>query len=176
MRNPDFPPSAPRLVVTGDNAAGQGGIVSDSAIAGLVDTPLFSSVEIWQTDSVPAKTTADSTLGAMSLEPPVGGVVVRMVTIPPDVDAATSGMTTGDALAEIGGSDAAPDDGALGVHTTETIDVITVISGELYAVLDTGETLLRPGDSLIQRGTAHAWSNRTAEPATFMATMYSAER
>ena len=36
-----------------------------------------------------------------------------------------------------------------------------MIAGEIHAVMDTGETLLKAGDVLIQRGTNHAWSNRS---------------
>ena len=39
-----------------------------------------------------------------------------------------------------------------------------MLAGEIYAVMDEGEVLLRAGDCLIQRGTSHAWSNRTEEP------------
>jgi len=40
-----------------------------------------------------------------------------------------------------------------------------VIEGEIVLVLDTQETVLRPGDVVIQRGTNHAWSNRSGKPA-----------
>ena len=40
-----------------------------------------------------------------------------------------------------------------------------MLSGEIYAMMDEGEVLLKTGDVLIQRGTNHAWSNRTKEPA-----------
>jgi uncharacterized cupin superfamily protein len=40
-----------------------------------------------------------------------------------------------------------------------------VLSGEIYALMDEGEVLLRAGDVLVQRGTNHAWSNRTDAPA-----------
>ncbi|MGB6506457.1 MAG: hypothetical protein WBE99_23795 [Xanthobacteraceae bacterium] len=39
------------------------------------------------------------------------------------------------------------------------------MSGEIYAMMDEGEVLLKAGDVLVQRGTNHAWSNRTAAPA-----------
>jgi len=39
-----------------------------------------------------------------------------------------------------------------------------VLSGEIWAVLDEGEVLLRAGDCLVQRGTNHAWSNRSDTP------------
>ena len=37
-------------------------------------------------------------------------------------------------------------------------------SGEIWAVLDTGEVKMSAGDVLIQRGTGHAWSNRSDAP------------
>jgi uncharacterized cupin superfamily protein len=50
------------------------------------------------------------------------------------------------------------------MHKTDTIDNCVVLSGEIWAVLDEGEVLLRAGDCLVQRGTNHAWSNRSEEP------------
>ena len=47
------------------------------------------------------------------------------------------------------------------MHTTETVDYAICLAGEIYAVMEIGETLMRAGDVLIQRGTAHAWSNRS---------------
>ena len=38
-----------------------------------------------------------------------------------------------------------------------------VLDGEIYALMDEGERLLRAGDVLVQRGTNHSWSNRTTE-------------
>ena len=51
-----------------------------------------------------------------------------------------------------------------GMHRTRTLDYAIVLSGEIYAVLDEGEVLLKAGDVLVQRGTNHAWSNRSARP------------
>ena len=53
-----------------------------------------------------------------------------------------------------------------GFHKTATIDYAIVLSGEIYALMDEGELLLKTGDVLIQRGTNHAWSNRTNEPCS----------
>ena len=50
------------------------------------------------------------------------------------------------------------------MHRTPTVDFAIVLSGECYLVLDTGETLLHAGDSVIQRGVNHAWSNRSPAP------------
>ena len=51
------------------------------------------------------------------------------------------------------------------MHRTNSIDYAIVLSGEIWAVMDVGETKMRAGDVLIQRGTNHAWANRSNRPA-----------
>ena len=53
------------------------------------------------------------------------------------------------------------------VHTTDTIDYITMIRGEVVLVLDTGEVTLRAGDVLVDRGVSHQWRNDSAEPCAY---------
>ena len=56
--------------------------------------------------------------------------------------------------------------GVLGMHATKTVDLITVLEGEVTLVLDSGTaTVLRAHDVLLQRGVVHAWENRGAVPA-----------
>ena len=43
------------------------------------------------------------------------------------------------------------------MHRTELVDYGIVISGEMTLILGKGETLLREGDVVIQRGMNHAW-------------------
>ncbi|KAK3695732.1 hypothetical protein B0T22DRAFT_372052, partial [Podospora appendiculata] len=51
----------------------------------------------------------------------------------------------------------------LAFHRTETIDLGVVTHGTMELTLDSGETrLLRIGDTLVQRGTLHAWRNPSA--------------
>jgi len=38
-----------------------------------------------------------------------------------------------------------------------------VLEGEIFAMLDQGESLMKAGDVLIQRATNHSWSNRSGE-------------
>ena len=52
------------------------------------------------------------------------------------------------------------------MHKTSTVDYIIVLKGEIYAVMETGEKLLRAGDILVQRGTNHSWSVRGPSPAS----------
>ena len=50
-----------------------------------------------------------------------------------------------------------------GFHKTRTVDLAIVLEGEIYAMMDVGETKMEAGDILIQRGTNHAWSNRSGK-------------
>jgi uncharacterized cupin superfamily protein len=51
------------------------------------------------------------------------------------------------------------------MHRTSTVDYALMLQGELVAIMDKDETVLRAGDVLIQRGTNHAWANRSGKPA-----------
>jgi uncharacterized cupin superfamily protein len=62
-----------------------------------------------------------------------------------------------------------------GFHKTDTIDYAIVLSGEIYALMDDGEVLLKAGDVLIQRGTNHAWSNRSDQPCRIAISSHDAE-
>jgi quercetin dioxygenase-like cupin family protein len=47
------------------------------------------------------------------------------------------------------------------MHRTRSVDYGIVLEGEIFMVLDEQEVLLHAGDVVIQRGTDHAWENRT---------------
>ena len=47
------------------------------------------------------------------------------------------------------------------MHRTQTLDYGIVTEGEVWLVLDEEEVHLKRGDVVVQRGTNHAWSNRT---------------
>jgi quercetin dioxygenase-like cupin family protein len=132
---------------------------------------------MWRLKGLPALMSDDDGLGVGVVTlPSAGGLVYRIVTVPPDSDwdktvgyQDSSGTTAGLVPIEESG-------GIPGLHVTDTLDIVTVISGELHAVLETGDTLLTPGDTLVQRGTKHAWSNRSDKPATIVALMVDAQR
>jgi mannose-6-phosphate isomerase-like protein (cupin superfamily) len=66
---------------------------------------------------------------------------------------------------------------AFGMHTTETVDYVCVLSGEVTLVLDNGaEVPLRPGDCLVQNGTRHGWRNTGTEPARLLVALVGARR
>ena len=62
-----------------------------------------------------------------------------------------------------------------GFHQTDTLDYAICLEGEVWAVLDEGETLMKAGDVLIQRGTYHAWSNRGDKPCRMAFVLIDAE-
>jgi len=51
------------------------------------------------------------------------------------------------------------------MHRTKTLDYVVVIEGEAVLVLDDTEVVLNKGDVLVQRGTDHAWENRSDKVA-----------
>jgi quercetin dioxygenase-like cupin family protein len=52
-----------------------------------------------------------------------------------------------------------------GLHRTDTVDYVICISGEIDMFLDDSQFVtLRAGDVVIQRGTDHAWVNRSDKP------------
>ena len=50
------------------------------------------------------------------------------------------------------------------MHRTETIDYIVMLSGEIDMDMDDSTVKLRAGDIMVQRGTNHAWVNRSDRP------------
>jgi len=54
------------------------------------------------------------------------------------------------------------------MHRTESIDYAVVLEGEITMLLDDSEVHLKTGDVVIQRGTNHAWSNRSGKPVKML--------
>jgi Cupin domain len=98
------------------------------------------------------------------IEPDPGGTVFRVIDYPPDSER----LKRIDPEAHFAsmGAEAAPREKRRhpGMHRTRTLDYAIVLAGEIYAVLDEGEVRLEAGDVLVQRGTNHAWSNRSDRP------------
>jgi hypothetical protein len=166
-------PRVPRRVVTGHNAEGKSIFIADAATPHLYQRSPGSAVvmELWETSATPADNRGndDAIARGFRLPPPKNGSVFRIIEYPPDSAR----------LKALAAERAGPDDGSgwlqaadkggarhLGFHKTSSVDYAIVLSGEIVALMDEGEVLLKAGDVLIQRGTNHAWSNRTEEPCT----------
>ncbi len=153
-----------RRIVTGVNASGRSCIVSDTLLPTAEVAP-GSPVRagLWTTDSAPASNTgaADPVPNGIILRTPPahrGGSVIRVTDIVPDKLRAyePEELRRRGCKTTPGRSARHP-----GFHATDTVDYAICLEGEVWAVLDEDETLMRPGDVLIQRGTYHAWSNRS---------------
>jgi mannose-6-phosphate isomerase-like protein (cupin superfamily) len=159
-----------RRVVTANGADGRARIVEDAAatsIRTVAERPGYRAVNVWRTEETPASIPApDTTAGHRGVLPPKNGTVLRIIDFPPEPKDAKE--LERQVHATFGGiySDAHHDKQTgrhPGMHTTETVDYAIVLEGEIWAVMDEGETLLRAGDVLIQRGTNHAWANRSSK-------------
>lgn len=98
---------------------------------------------------------------------PASGSVFRVVQFPPDKDWAANAEAMGGSVAIDETAKAAHPGGPVRhphMHRTRSLDYAVVLSGEIWAIMDVGETRLLAGDVLVQRGTNHAWANRSDAP------------
>ena len=161
-------------VVTGHDDEGKAVVSSNGPLPTVVELAAIPGTvfhEVWATEATPAPVGQgpDPTLGPLRLPPPAHGTRIRFVDIPPD----TAELLTGgaakmhDAFAQIGDSAASTVTAGSPhplMHRTESVDYGIVIEGELTLVLDDSEVLLRPGSVVVQRGSNHAWANRSGRP------------
>jgi mannose-6-phosphate isomerase-like protein (cupin superfamily) len=164
--------AARRIVVVDENE--RSNVISDGPSPDVRTDPArpgFSSSRIWVTDRTPArlKNVRESLHLPHRLEPPPGGSVCRVVTFPPDASfRGRVGAREVQAWFAAMGSPTASTYSAKAPHPymqkTRTLDFCLVLEGEITLVLDTEEVALRAGDTVVQRGTNHAWSNRTDRP------------
>jgi mannose-6-phosphate isomerase-like protein (cupin superfamily) len=159
-------------VVTGYDEAGNPAIIRQGAPPTVIHAGRYVTTELWVTDRTPpAATTSDTSTRPWALEPPRGGTCFRMVEIAPD-DASEGGEGAGGAD---GGRLDAEQEGFQDAHATDTLDYVTVLSGQVTLVVGGSEVTLGPGDSVIQQpGVPHDWQNRSAERAVLVGILLSA--
>jgi mannose-6-phosphate isomerase-like protein (cupin superfamily) len=165
-----------RRIVTGHDAQGRAVILEDAPPPRVVRIggnhgPWF--FEVWNTRETPARIDAASgepKEDGIQLAPPKNGTRIRVLEVPPE-DASIAQLTPEQArahFAEVGAAEAASHTGSDSkhafMHRTETIDYGIVLEGEITLILDEGETVVRAGDIVIQRGTNHGWANRGSVP------------
>jgi quercetin dioxygenase-like cupin family protein len=151
-----------RRVVTGVDGAGRAVIRSDGPPPVLVEAPTGPAVgELLWLDGAPAGVDdgRDRTEGGFPLEPPPGGLSVRLIRLPPS----PPGTAAADQWVRI------PDDdpGRPGVHATDTLDFMVVLDGEIVLGLDDGEHRLGQGEVVVQRGNRHRWRVAGERPCTY---------
>ena len=144
-----------RRVVTGVNPSGESTILSDGQVNDVACSSMpgqASGCGMWMENAVPVNLLDQSDpmdSDVLSPLPPPGGVLVGAVTYEPGF--------------------------SYPMHQTETLDFLFVISGQLELILEDGSTVLSSGDTLVQRGTNHAWRVVGDEPCTFISVLLSAD-
>jgi hypothetical protein len=159
-----------RRIVTADDAQGRSRIAEDApaqAVRTVAERPGYRAVNVWRTSQTPPPVgEMDTVEKHEGILPPKGGSILRIIDFPPEpADPAERDRRI---RATFGGiyRDATHDGRKHpGMHRTDTVDYAIVLEGEIWSVMDEGETLMRAGDVLIQRGTNHAWANRSQKTA-----------
>jgi hypothetical protein len=167
-----------RRVVTGFDETGKSVVAQDGVCDFILDkSPAWIVTDLWQTtDNPDADALMEETCtNDISLMPPSGGSVFRVVQFAPDKDYmgkwdadaafASVGHNTNDGGNRVSDEAAGKTGRPKGMHQTDTVDYAIVMSGEIWLVMDEGEILLKSGDILVQRATNHGWSNRGDSPA-----------
>jgi len=140
----------PRRVVTGHDASGKSVVLSDGTPpqhhpmrGAAVGADFF---EMWNTPRpVPELTSVEGREPSereFTIMPPTGHLFRIIDIYPPQAGGKRTVM-----------------------HRTQTLDYVVVIEGEVVLVLDDSEVTLTKGDVVVQRGTDHAWENRSDQLA-----------
>ena len=157
-----------RCVVTGRDASGKSIVAEDSArepiTVGML--PGFAFHRVWGADGIPALPSDGTPPPYRRYFPPAGGFRFWYFTLPAHSDKLPTLEDQAAAYREmeekLPGVAEFMEPGHPGMHTTDTVDLDVILSGEVYLELDGGtEVLLRAGDCVVQNGTRHAWHNRS---------------
>ena len=142
-------PSGVRCVVTGHNAQGRSYIIRDERIARGAFPNLYKATGELPLGPAPASEPLQiMPTDTPQLEPALGGSSLNFTMLPPTPAGARPGW-----------------------HRTMTLDYNILLGGQLVLMVDEGETILHPGDVVIQRNTLHAWRNDTKEPVYWVAVL-----
>lgn len=141
----------PRRIVAGIGANGRAGVLSDSASRPLRDLGGVSLSELWRIPHPPRHATD-------------GG------------DAPTEGWQLwGEAIGALAWRVCRFTVGNQALHRTPSIDLITVLEGEIDLLLEDGAVRLRTGDHVVIQACLHGWQLVDGAPCTIAALMITVE-
>jgi mannose-6-phosphate isomerase-like protein (cupin superfamily) len=155
---------------------------SDEAVAPLTMAMLAGSefYRFWGGDVTPTFPDSGAPTPQPMYFPPVGGYRFGLFTLPPaGGTAAEFDLAAGMAEVEtkLPGLLTYLEPNNPGMHTTNTIDFEVILSGEVVLELDDGATrTLHAGDTVVQNGTRHRWSNPGAIPVVIAVFIVGAHR
>lgn len=150
-------PSTPfRRIVTGQNAAGKSVVAESEPVPMRLIDPIRERLEdttwgadVWTVAHDPATVFARHAPETWQVEPPPAGAVFRIISFAPH--------------------------STVDLHTTRTLDLGVVMSGEIWLTLEEGEVLLKPHDCVVVTGSEHGWENRSSEPCLMAAILMSTQ-
>jgi quercetin dioxygenase-like cupin family protein len=150
-------------VVTGYDEAGHPAVIHSGAPPTVIHSGRYRTTEVWVSDGTPPTVTrSDTSTRAWDLEPPPGGACFRIVEI-----AAGGEAVAGDVDEQAEGFQEA--------HATQTLDYVTVLSGQVTLVIGESEVTLVPGVCVVQQpGVPHDWLNRSSERVVMAGVLISA--
>jgi hypothetical protein len=164
-----------RRVVTGNDAQGRSRVLWDSAAPNAnpqPKRPRAGMTDVWVYHSSPAVISGERDDGNLPFhfEPPAQGGHLRIVhslgrakdydpakdpsAVPPHPPKQGPGGTW-----YRGGNNAFSSP----VHRSLTVDYGIVMEGERLLILDDRETMMKPGEVVVQVGNWHGWSNTTSD-------------
>jgi uncharacterized cupin superfamily protein len=172
-----------RRVVTGHDSEGRARVVDDRDVGPITSElmPGCGAYRLWGRDERPTFPDDGSPRRAEAWFPPRDGSRFMINTIPPGELVLSPDLDMAAAFDELErqmpGAMAAMEPGAPGMHTTDSLDYVLVVSGEITLELDDGEqTVVRAGDVVVQNGTRHAWRNHGTESCTIAGVAIGADR
>ena len=140
-----------RRVITGHDGKGKAIVKIDEVARHLfTGRPGATACNIWTTAGFPVDNDGADDAGQRKAGTTLpNGTIFRMIEFAPGVAARN--------------------------HRTDSIDYITVISGEIDMELDDSTVHLKAGDVMVQRGTIHNWINRGPGPCVLTVVLIAAK-
>ena len=158
-----------RRVVTGHDAQGRAVVVMDGLAGSVLYRPSRPNValtDLWATSDAPTtRVDGDPVDRPVTLPPPPGGTVFRVVQFDPEDPEALAGADGTAAFSDLGAArNVVASARHPYMHRTDTVDYALVLQGSITMLLDEEDVELSAGDVVIQNGTSHAWANRGHAP------------
>jgi len=149
-------------VVTGYDENGNPAVIRQGTPPVVIHAGRYTTTELWVSERGPiAAGGEDASTREWALEPPPGGACFRVVEIAPGAGEAQANGEHPEFQ---------------GAHATDTLDYVTVLSGQVTLVVGGTEVTLGPGDSVVQQpGVPHDWQNRSAQRAVMIGVLVSAQ-
>lgn len=167
--------------VVGPDSDGKSAVLMQEATNVQENPGIFYRATLWGTRETPVDNSIDTdrALDVKTREPFPNGMLFRALELPPDSANMRHHAAEVHKLHKAVGQKHLPTAEDLArhptMHRTDTLDCIACVIGEVYLITDVDEVLMRPGDTVVIRGTNHGWSNRSDRPCLLVGCMIDAK-